>query len=294
MLLTPDCLTCVYKASLSALRRLTSDERLIRRLVAEIMSLPSMRGRQWDITSPEVFEQAFVAINTAFGTDDPFKDLKNRQTRKALELYPCLKSLVADSSEPLRTAALLAIVGNSLDLLWSEGSVDVEPIIEANAAKPLSDGDFEIFQRRLDHANSLVILGDNSGETVFDRILIETIRETRNPEIVYVVRSRPALNDATLKEAEESGLHVLATVLENGVNGPVPGTILRRCSPRVAELLRSADLILSKGGGNFDSLEEETELLDRIIFMLMSKCVPYCSYFGKAMYEPILSPARSK
>jgi uncharacterized protein with ATP-grasp and redox domains len=108
------------------------------------------------------------------------------------------------------------------------------------------------------------------------------------------VRSVPALNDATAKEAAAVELDAIAQIVENGIDGPLPGTVLARCSEQLRKLTEEADLILSKGGGNFDSLGEESHLHDKILFMLMSKCVPYCGYFGTRMYDPILAPPRRK
>lgn len=125
---------------------------------------------------------------------------------------------------------------------------------------------------------------------VFDKLLIEYMTERYDLDVAYVVRSVPTLNDATLHEARVVGLHNVATVIENGIDGPCPGTILRRCSPDVKERLSNADMIISKGGGNFDALEEERgDVRRKITFMLLSKCYPYCQYFDVQMHQPILA-----
>ncbi len=100
----------------------------------------------------------------------------------------------------------------------------------------------------------------------------------------------PTLNDATLSEAKSVGLDKIATVIENGIDGPLPGTLLSRCSSEVKELVRQSDLIISKGGGNFDTLDEERKHLRKnISFMLLSKCEPYYKHFGVKIYDPILA-----
>ncbi|MGD9076184.1 MAG: ARMT1-like domain-containing protein, partial [Desulfobacteraceae bacterium] len=88
---------------------------------------------------------------------------------------------------------------------------------------------------------------------------IETIREGQDVEIFFVVRSVPILNDVTLREAQFVGMDRVATVIRNGIDSPLPGTILKRCSRELRELVERADLIISKGGGNFDTLDEESE-----------------------------------
>jgi uncharacterized protein with ATP-grasp and redox domains len=125
---------------------------------------------------------------------------------------------------------------------------------------------------------------------VFDKLLIKTIRKMCNPEIAFVVRSVPTLNDATLDEARAVGMDKVATLVENGIDGPLPGTILKRCSNEVIDLVSRADLIISKGGGNFDTLEEEKgDLKGKITFMLLSKCDPYYRYFGVELHQPVLA-----
>jgi hypothetical protein len=100
----------------------------------------------------------------------------------------------------------------------------------------------------------------------------------------------PTLNDATLREAKAVGIDRIATVIENGIDGPLPGTILSRCSDEVNELVRQSDLIISKGGGNFDTLDEERKHLDKkISFLMLSKCAPHFDHFGVKLFHPILA-----
>ncbi len=288
MLLTPDCISCVYNASLAAIRELTSDEHAIKELIADIMQIPSLQGLHWSLTSPEVLELAFMKIADAFNTTDPFKDLKAKQNQKGLELYPWLKELVEASEDSLQTAVNLAIIGNSLDVMWSKGSEDIEPVIRDKLKNSVPRKNFLDFRKRLEGSERLIYLGDNSGEIVFDKVLIETIKQVTNLEIVFVVRSVPALNDATRTEAKLVGMDDTTTVIENSIHGPLPGTVLSRCSDEVRDLIGAADLIISKGGGNFDTLEGENQIRDKIVFMLMCKCVPYQEYFNTALYSPIL------
>jgi len=290
MLLQPDCIGCIYKAALSGIRALTADERLTKELITDILQIPGITPPAWDLTSPEVFEPALDLISRSFDTPDPFRTMKDKQNEKGRELVPWLRHLVQESDEPFSTAASLAIIGNSLDLMWSGGSIDVEPLIRNKLEKRLSRKYLRLLESRLKESRVVLIFADNCGEIVFDKVFLETVRTMCDPDIFYVVRSVPALNDATLEDARGVGLAGIAEVIENGIDGPLPGTVLARCSQAVRDLTEKADLIISKGGGNFDSLEEETRLHDKMIFMLMSKCDPYCTYFHTEMFDPILSP----
>ncbi len=292
MLLQPDCISCIYKASLSAIRQLTSDADQIKAVVSEIMQSPTLSDPDWELTSPEVFESALAKISSVFNTSDPFHVMKKRQNERAMALYPWLKTLVEESKNRLGTASHLAIIGNSLDVIWAGGTVEVEPLIRQQLSNPALYDRFLNLEKRIREARLVLILGDNAGEIVFDRLFIETLKSIFDVKVVFVVRSVPTLNDATAKEATAVGLDEVARIVENGIDGPLPGTVLARCSEQLRKLTEEADLILSKGGGNFDSLEEETHLHDKILFMLMTKCVPSCGYFGTKMYDPILSPPR--
>jgi hypothetical protein len=118
---------------------------------------------------------------------------------------------------------------------------------------------------------------------------METAKGLFDIEFIFVVKSVPAMNDATLKEAHVVGMNRLATLIENGIQAPLPGTILRRCSEAVREWVNKADLFISKGGGNFDTLDEEKgDLRAPIAFMLLCKCHPYSKRFGVEVNRPIL------
>ena len=193
-------------------------------------------------------------------------------------------------ADPLYMAVKLAILGNSMDLMVADPSVTIENSISEKVKVPLSKKNYSQFEQRLKASRHLMIFGDNAGEIVFDKLMIETLKKTNQLEITYVVRSVPTLNDATLTEAKSVGLDKVASVIENGIDGPLPGTLLSRCSSEVNDLVRRTDLIISKGGGNFDTFDEASKHLDKnISFLLLSKCYPYCNHFDTSLYQPILA-----
>jgi uncharacterized protein with ATP-grasp and redox domains len=207
-----------------------------------------------------------------------------------MDLYPSLKQMVNEALDPLYTAVKLAILGNSLDLMVADSAFTFENSIKNRIEAPLSRKIYSAFEQQLRASNRLVYFGDNAGEIVFDKLLIETIKELHSAEIVFVVRSVPTLNDATLTEARSIGIDNIARLIENGIDGPLPGTLLNRCSSEVKQLVHRSDLIISKGGGNFDTLDEERKHLNKnISFLLLSKCEPYYRHFGVEIYQPILA-----
>jgi uncharacterized protein with ATP-grasp and redox domains len=276
--------------SVTALRQLPLDENSIRELTTEILEIPALRGLDWNKTSAGVIEDIWRKIVKKTGSSDPFRLAKSNQNKKIMGLYPDLKQMVKEAADPLNMAVKLAILGNSLDLMVADSATTFENSIKDRVDAPLPLEIYSAFEQQLRASKRLVYFGDNAGEIVFDKLLIETIKELHSPEIVFVVRSLPTLNDATLTEARSIGMDNIVRVIENGIDGPLPGTVLGRCSNEVNDLVRRSDLIISKGGGNFDTLDEEREHLQKkISFLLLSKCEPYYRHFGVEIYQPILA-----
>ncbi len=288
MLLTPDCIPCILRMAVSSIRKLTDDENVTRELITSALRLPALRGEDWNLTSPQAIEPVMNMIMETFKSDDPFRDLKEEENAKALELYPTFKESVRESEDPLFAAVNLAIMGNSVDLMISDRSIDVKGVLAEELRNPITAKPYEIFREKLAKSRRLLYLCDNSGEIVFDKVLIETINDLYDPEITFVVRNLPALNDATLYEARRVGMDSVARVMSNGIDGSVPGTVLSRCSQELRDLFENCDLVIAKGGGNFDSLEGEKDKCRNITFMFLAKCVPYAMYFKTRMFQPIL------
>lgn len=290
MLIKPDCIPCILRVTVAALKKISLDENSEKALFAEILENPALRGRVWNTTPAEVIEDIWKKITKKVNSHDPFQGEKSSQNEKIMALYPFLEKMLNAAADPLALAVKLSILGNSMDLMVADPSLSIENSIAEKAKLPLSNERYSKFREQLKASRHLLIFGDNAGEIVFDRLLIETIKKTFQPEIVFVVRSVPTLNDATLKEAKSVGIDKVATVIENGIDGPLPGTLLRRCSREVIELVHRSDLIISKGGGNFDTLDEERKHLNKSIsFLLLSKCEPYYRFFGIKPYQPILA-----
>jgi uncharacterized protein with ATP-grasp and redox domains len=122
---------------------------------------------------------------------------------------------------------------------------------------------YATFKEKLARAGKILYLGDNAGETVFDRMFIE---EMGRP-VIYAVRERPVINDATIQDAVESGLDKVATIVSTGWDGP--GVLVDACSDVFLGHFKTADLIISKGQGNYETLSMQDK---PIFFLLKAKC----------------------
>ena len=288
MTLKSDCIPCLFNMAINAMRRLTSNEALVEQLTIRVLENPLLRDLNSSVTSPEIAEVIIQSMMEITNDTDPFRQLKVEQNEKAMKIYPWLKSLVKGASDPLYMAVNLAILGNSIDAMKYQESTNLKILIKEGLRSPVSENDFFDLQERLKRAKLVLYFGDNSGEIFFDRVLMETMKDQYDLEIVFIVRSVPTLNDVTLAEARLAEIDRVASIVENGIDTPLPGTILERCSQELKGLVNDADFMISKGGGNFESLIKEKSLGKDIFFLLMTKCVPYSQEFKKEINEPAL------
>lgn len=290
MKMQPDCIPCILKMAITAIRNRDLEENSVKQLYSEILKTPHLAGKDWDITSADVAELVMEQIIHFFQEEDPFLGHKMELNKRVMGLYPFLKELMAKQPDDLKAALKLAIMGNSNDVMVTDENRNSRKLIEAHVQTRISEHHYEEFKRRLNKSSLLLYFGDNAGEMVFDKLLVETIKKRKSIEVVFVVRNAPTLNDAILREAEFVGMDAVASIVKNGIDGHMPGTVLKRCSREVRDLVDRADMIISKGGGNFDTLDEESEGVKRkISFLLLSKCHPYHKRFGVGINQPILS-----
>ena len=264
-----ECIPCFFKQALHAAKAATEDEGKVKLVLDEVAGLiPQI---PLDSPPPETARLIYGTIQRVTGVADPFKSQKDESIKKALSLYGELKSMVAHSEAPLLTAVKLAIAGNAIDL-GANPDFDLDKEMAYFMESPLSLEHYEYFKQTLDKAGTVLYLGDNAGETVFDRILIETL----DKDTVYAVRERPIINDAIMEDAQKSGIGDVARIVSSGCDAP--GTILRRCSREFLDIFRKADLIISKGQGNLESLSGEE---GPIFFLLKVKCPVIARHLGE-------------
>lgn len=194
--------------------------------------------------------------------DDLFKTHKASSIQEALKLFPLLKILTEGALDPLDAAIRISALGNILDAA-NPNSYDIDEEISLLFDDKLWGNSLEFFREKLSNADSLLFLADNAGETVFDKVLIESL----DVPVVYAVKSAPAFDDALLIDAIQAGIDKVARLIESGT--PYPGTYLPSCTPEFQELFSSAPLVLAKGQANFETLSDTQR---DIFFLLKVKC----------------------
>lgn len=283
-----DCIPCFFHQALQTSRMVTTDEGKVRRVLDEVGAM--LKDLPLDKPPPENGRLVYKKIAEITGNPDPFKGLKKKYTQVTLKLYPSLKRMVVRSEDRLLTAIRLAIAGNVIDfgarssLPQSHGDFDLEREVEEVLGRGFGVLDYENFRESLLTAPWVLYIGDNAGETVFDRILIE---EMGKP-VTYVVRGKPIINDATYEDAVEAGIHEVAKILSSGVDAP--GTILGRCSDEFRRAYDSALLVISKGQGNYETLCGEKR---PIFYMLKVKCPVIAREIGVEEGDIILKEVKA-
>lgn len=214
--------------------------------------------------APEIQRNLNKTFCRLIGVEDPFCDEKEDNNRVALELHNEWKPKVAESNNPFNLALKLAIAGNIMDY-GADANFDIHKTINGVVQSNFAIDKSNVLKQRLLNAKQVLYLGDNAGEIVFDKLFIETIG---HGNITYAVKGGPVLNDITMDDANQVGMHYSANVISNGYDAP--STILNRCGDEFLSIYNSADLIISKGQGNLEGLLDTKD--PRIFFLLMVKC----------------------
>ena len=218
---------------------------------------------------------------------DPYQQVKEMYNRIALDRLPALRRMAAGASDRLEGGVRIAIAGNVIDFGIYD-SVDLDRSLEESFRLPLSETDFRDFSQAVRPARRILYLCDNAGEIVFDRVLIEVLRDM-GKDVTAVVKGSPVINDATLDDAHAAGLRECATVIDNGNDGI--GTLLEACSSQFMDAYRSADLIISKGQANYETLVQEMD--ERIFFLFKVKCPVVASFLKKENGDIVVTGGRN-
>jgi len=262
-----DCIPCFIKQSLEATRMVTVDTAVHTQVMKEVLNYLQMLS--FDNPPPVTSKTVHAIVRRITKCDDPYKTVKDQSNIMAEKLYPQLKEMIHTSNDSLLTAIKFAIVGNAIDF----GSVmrfNVETMINDSLKKKIVNTAYPRFKKVLTGSKNILYLADNAGEIFFDKLLLEEL-VTRNKEITYAVKANPILNDATFTDAKKAGIDSLAKVISADAdqNESSPGILLKTVSKEFLEHFNQDDLVIAKGQGNYESLNEVKR---EIFFLLLVKC----------------------
>lgn len=286
----PECISCFHRQ----VKEASSLLGIPKESTAVMTKALDVYLEQYPMDSCPPLMAAFIQRLLVLHSDkaDPYGEIKRDSNAHAMAVFDEMLSMVATSADPLRSAVVLSCAGNIIDFGVSPNGVHVQAEIAAimeDLASHVAESAGDLFrieslQRSLAQARRLLYIGDNAGEIVFDRVLIQTIRQ-RYPdiEIWFATRGMPILNDVLIEDASACGIDTVAQVISSGV--PTAGLVLSEASPRFLELYDSCDLIISKGQGNFEALNETG---GPIFFLFITKCQVIRREVGSAMRQIVL------
>lgn len=266
MNITNDCVKCIVGQIDKACKLLNLDETLANEINSEVKRR-SLKF-SFEKTPPFVAKDVYEYLGKKTNLKDPLKALKEISIEKAKGYLPFLEEKIVNSQDKLFASIKASVAGNVIDFATTlEFSLEDE-------INNIFHTDFEInnylqFKEKLENSDSLIILADNAGENIFDKLLVKTISKIYpNIKIYYATRGKPIINDITTKEAYESGIDEFCEIISSGVD--TPGFEKSQSSKKFLNLFEKAPLILSKGMGNFECLESYND--NRIFFLFKVKC----------------------
>ncbi len=256
----PECFGCIFRQAVSAVTLNVDDQDLQIQTLKKVLKTLELAD---DRLSPsEIAGETNRVMRETLGIIDLHQEEKETSHINAMKYVEDLRELIKNGSDLLEQGLKVSAAGNIIDIIHTE-DYDLWEEVEKTVNQDLQGGGLENFRERLSKSSHLLYLADNVGETVFDRIFIETL----DIPVIYAVKSGPILNDATLEDALAAGIDQVAEIVETGSNAP--GTILSQSTKEFRELFEESPLVLSKGQANFETVDE---LGEKVFFLLRTKC----------------------
>ncbi|MDR1965205.1 MAG: ARMT1-like domain-containing protein [Synergistaceae bacterium] len=233
----------------------------------------------------------YILLRRRMGIYDPLCEAKREQNAQASALIEAAENMIASQDDLLLGSLKMSCVGNMIDFTFGD-RFDVESEMGLYMGRDFALSDYEEFQKKLQKAVAIVLVCDNAGEIIFDRLLLEEIakwkerRKSTPPKFCVLVKGAPILNDAMMEDAEFAGMGKIAEVRTTGCEyiGAPQGLI----SPEASDALANADLIIAKGLANFESMHHETKFAQHAFYLFKSKCAPVSRKIGVQQHSAVL------
>lgn len=276
------CISCILSKEEQSIRQFPDEERK-----SEYMHLVLEVLYQYGRTesSPGLTERLARLYRDFWGEDRDYTAQKHQYNQLLLQMEKKLEQKIQNATEPLKECIKYVCAANYIDFSAVEhvNEDTLEELLENAVGQTVPEEEYQIFRTDLENARTLVYLTDNCGEIVLDKLFIKQIKETfPGLNITAMVRGGDVINDATLVDAKEVGLTEIVPCMGNG--NAAPGTIVGRLSEEARETLFHADVIISKGQGNFESLYGEKL---NPYYLFLCKCELFVYRFQMEQYKSV-------
>lgn len=283
MKISYECGPCFLRQAREALDLSTDDEALKMEIMEDIFKFLS-NNFKLDTNSNSTGSKMHNMIKQKTGCIDPYYKEKIEGNEIALKYLPDVKKIL-EQDDSLENHVKIAIIGNILDFGAFTLDDDIESVIRTSLKKDLTVKDIEEFENSLKIHDKVLYLVDNTGEIVFDKLLLAKIKEY-DLDITIAVKSEPILNDACMEEALDVGLDEFGELVEIGC-GTV-GYVDSEISLEFRKIFEEHKFIISKGMGNYEGLTE-IDLSDKdIYFLLCAKCNTISKDIGVNLHDMLL------
>lgn len=280
-----NCIPCFYKQAREAARIAGAKETQQKQISDELTQI--IEKYPMKECPPYMGRILYKLVTEVTGEKDPFKKIKIQSNKLALKLYPEFKKKINNSPDRLLAAVMFAIIGNIIDY-GAKHTFDIDteikdllrPDFDLHNTHKKAIFDYSSFKKALAKVDSVLYIADNAGEVVFDKVLIEEM----NKKVTYVIREKPIINDALKEDAMKCGIDKLARIISSGCDGP--GVMLKYCNKEFLRLFNSAKMIVSKGQGNFEALNNVKSR--PIFFLFRVKCDVVGKHLGFEIGDIIL------
>lgn len=268
MKLTPSCEKCMYDR-----QQLKTDDKEYLKEVKNILE-----NRDENACSAEMnfaFNQAYEKY---IGPMPSYRDINKKYNDLVISMQADLEKQIEDSENPLATSLVMARIGNYIDFGVMQ-EVDEKTFLDMFSNTEMRDDElatFESFFKQCSSGKTFLLLTDNCGEIVLDKLFLRQLKKQfPNLEITVMVRGGEAYNDATLEDAKYVGLTDEFTVITNGEK--IAGTVYKRLPEEAKNIIDNADVILSKGQANYESFAGEGH---HAFFTFLCKCDLFVNRFN--------------
>ncbi len=276
------CMSCMLSRQEKNIRQFRNDEKKSQ-YMHQVLGILYEHGQTK--SAPYLAEKINRLYEKYWGNLTDFAPVKRRYNELLLSKEAEIKDKISKAADPLKEAVKYVCAANYIDFSAVENVNEdtFNKLLEKAESESISETEYAKFRADLEAAESLVYLTDNCGEIVLDKIWITLIKEAYpNLKMTVIVRGGNVINDATMEDARLVGLTDIVSCIDNG--NAAPGTVPERLNEEAKLLLTNADVIISKGQGNFESMYDEGF---NPYYMFLCKCELFVHRFGLNRYESV-------
>lgn len=281
MTIQQECIGCIIAQSNRVCNAINASHELRAQITGYVEN--ALQNSDFTLSPPVIAAPLYEQMAVLAGKIDLYEEQKAHASSQASHYLPFLRETIKNANHPFTALLKTAVVGNVIDLA-AEVHFDLHHSIASVFDTPFAHDDSKLLEKTISEAKTLLYIGDNAGEHLFDGLAIESLKELYpSLKITYMVRGNPIINDVTMKEAQEAHIDSLCTLIDSGV--PTPGFVYEYASIEAQSLFDSADIIIAKGMGNYECMSPVKR--KNICFLLKVKCSVVARSLGREIGDII-------